>query len=90
MFTEAIVKAVLADPDGRPLTEAILKRMKRRPGVKIIRRALLLTQEHFAERSRAYLALIGRDPERANRMLNTRRARSTAPKSRRLYNRHRP
>jgi putative transcriptional regulator len=50
MLTEAIVRAALADPVARPLTEAILNRMNRRPRVKIIRRALDLTQEEFAER----------------------------------------
>jgi putative transcriptional regulator len=37
------------DPDNRPLTDADLARMKRTPQVKIIRRALKLTQEEFAE-----------------------------------------
>ena len=50
MSTEAIEKAARADPDAQPLTEADLKRMKRTPRVKIIRRALDLTQEEFAER----------------------------------------
>jgi putative transcriptional regulator len=36
------------DSDNRPLTDADLKRMKRTPQVKIIRRALKLTQEEFA------------------------------------------
>ena len=43
-------KAARADPDARPLTLADLKRMKPRPRVQIIRRALDLTQEEFAER----------------------------------------
>jgi putative transcriptional regulator len=50
MSIEAIEKAAHADPDAQPLTEADLKRMKQRPRVKIIRRALDLTQEEFAER----------------------------------------
>jgi putative transcriptional regulator len=50
MSTEAIERAARADPDAQPLTEADLKRMKRTPRVKIIRRALDLTQEEFAER----------------------------------------
>jgi len=33
----------------RPLTDADLKRMKRTPQAKVIRRALKLTQEEFAE-----------------------------------------
>ena len=50
MSTEAIEQAARADPDAQPLTEADLSRMKRRPRVKIIRRALDLTQEEFSER----------------------------------------
>jgi putative transcriptional regulator len=50
MSTEAIEKAARADPDARPLTPADFKRMKARPRVLIIRRALDLTQEEFAER----------------------------------------
>ena len=38
------------EDDDRPLTEADLKRMKRTPQVKIIRRAFGLTQEEFSER----------------------------------------
>jgi putative transcriptional regulator len=50
MSIEAIENAARADPDAQPLTEADLNRMKRTPQVKIIRRALDLTQEEFAER----------------------------------------
>ena len=50
MSTEAIEKAARADRDAQPLTQADLNRMKRTPRVKIIRRALDLTQEEFAER----------------------------------------
>ena len=39
-----------ADIDDRPLTAADFKRMKRVPQVKVIRRALSLTQEEFALR----------------------------------------
>ena len=39
-----------SDPDARPLGVDDLKRMKRTPRVKIIRRALGLTQEQFASR----------------------------------------
>jgi putative transcriptional regulator len=42
--------AALSDPDARPLTADDFKRMKRTPRVKIIRRALGLTQEQFAAR----------------------------------------
>jgi putative transcriptional regulator len=50
MSTEAIEKAARADPDAQPLMSADFKRMKSRPRVQIIRRALDLTQEEFAER----------------------------------------
>ena len=50
-MTEAEIEAAaLSDPDARPLTDADLSRMKRTPQAKIIRRALRLTQEEFAER----------------------------------------
>jgi putative transcriptional regulator len=38
------------DPDAQPFSEADLLRMKRVPQVKVIRRALALTQEEFANR----------------------------------------
>src|SRR6266567_1990588 len=50
MTPEAIEKAALADRDAQPLTPHDLKRMKRTPQAKIIRRALELTQEEFAAR----------------------------------------
>ena len=50
MTLESIEKAARADRDAQPLTEADLKRMKRTPRAKIIRRALELTQEEFAAR----------------------------------------
>ena len=40
--------AALADPDAQPLTDADMDRMKQTPRLKIIRRALGLTQEEFA------------------------------------------
>jgi putative transcriptional regulator len=46
----AVEQAARADRDAQPLTEADLKRMKRTPQAKIIRRALELTQEEFAAR----------------------------------------
>jgi putative transcriptional regulator len=50
MSSKAIEKAARSDPDAQPLTPADFKRMKARPRVQIIRRALDLTQEEFAER----------------------------------------
>jgi putative transcriptional regulator len=42
--------AALADPDAKPLAPADFTRMKRTPQVRIIRRALGLSQEEFATR----------------------------------------
>ena len=50
MTAEEIERAARADRDARPLTETDLKRMRRTPQAKIIRRALELTQEEFAVR----------------------------------------
>ena len=44
--------AAVSDPDNPPLTEEDMRRMKRTPRAKIIRRALSLTQEEFAARYR--------------------------------------
>lgn len=43
-------QAALSDRDARPLSEDDLKRMRRTPQVKIVRRALGLSQEEFAKR----------------------------------------
>ena len=50
MTAEAIERAAKADRDAQPLTEIDLKRMRRTPQAKIIRRALDLTQEEFSAR----------------------------------------
>ena len=50
MTAAEIERAARADRDAQPLTETDLKRMKRTPQAKIIRRALELTQEEFAVR----------------------------------------
>src|SRR6266852_8357753 len=42
--------AALSDPDAQPLTPEDFKRMRRTPQVRIIRRALGLSQEEFAAR----------------------------------------
>jgi putative transcriptional regulator len=50
-MTEAQIEAAArSDPDNRPLTPADLARMRRTPQVKIIRRALGLSQDDFAAR----------------------------------------
>jgi putative transcriptional regulator len=50
MTAEAVERAARADRDAHPLSQTDLKRMKRTPQAKIIRRALELTQEEFAAR----------------------------------------
>ena len=50
MTPDEIEAAALSDPDAQPLTDDDLKRMKRTPQVKIIRRAMGCTQEEFASR----------------------------------------
>lgn len=50
VLTEAgILAAARHDPDARPLSDAQLKRMHR-PNPKVVRQALGLSQEEFAER----------------------------------------
>jgi putative transcriptional regulator len=44
-----VLMAARGDPDARPLSAALLKRMKR-PNPKVVRRALGLSQEEFADR----------------------------------------
>src|ERR1700722_6546327 len=58
MTPAAVERAALADPDARPLTRTGTKRMKRTPQVKIIRRALRMTQEEFAARYRIPLGTL--------------------------------
>jgi putative transcriptional regulator len=50
MTEKEVLRAALSDPDAQPLTPADIKRMKRVPQVKIIRQALGLSQEEFAQR----------------------------------------
>ena len=64
-----------SDPDNLPLSSADLARMKRTPQVKIIRRALGISQEDFASRYRIPLGTLRdweqgrRQPERSARIL---------------------
>jgi len=44
--------AALRDPDAQPLTPEDMKHMKRTPQVRVIRRALRLSQEEFSARFR--------------------------------------
>lgn len=58
MTRRAVERAALADPDAQPLSSAEVKRMKRTPPAKIIRRALGLTQQEFAKRFRIPLGTL--------------------------------
>jgi putative transcriptional regulator len=49
MTDDEAMRAALSDPDAQPLTPADTKRMKRVPQAKIIRQALGMSQEEFAE-----------------------------------------
>lgn len=85
-----ILAAAATDPDARPLTDAEFAEARRTPRVKLVRRALKLSQEAFAARfriplgtlrdweqgrkepdaaARAYLVVIGRDPDAVARAL---------------------
>ena len=50
MTDDEVMAAARSDPDAQPLTPDDFHRMKRVPQVQIIRRALGLSQEQFAER----------------------------------------
>jgi putative transcriptional regulator len=58
MSPDEIEKAAREDPDAQPLTEADLGQMKRTPQVKVLRRALELTQEEFSARYRIPLSTL--------------------------------
>ena len=70
MTDEDIHAAALADPDAQPLTPERLAHMKRTPQVKVIRRALGLSQEEFAARFRIparHVAGLGTGTQRPRR-----------------------
>ena len=48
LTNSGILKAARSDPDAQPLSDAQLQRMKR-PNPKVVRRALGLSQEQFAD-----------------------------------------
>ena len=72
MTAEAVKRAARADRDAQPLTEADLKRMKRTPQAKVIRRALELTQEEFATRYHMPLARCETGSRAARNRINRR------------------
>jgi putative transcriptional regulator len=58
MTDEEIHAAALSDPDNPPLTPERQAKMRRVPRVKVIRRALRLTQEEFSARFRIPLGTL--------------------------------
>lgn len=58
MTDAEIHAAALADPDAQPLTPERMASMKRVPQVRVIRRALGLTQEEFSRRYRIPLGTL--------------------------------
>jgi putative transcriptional regulator len=58
MSEAEILAAALSDPDARPRSSAQLALMKHTPRAKLIRRALGLTQEEFADRFRIPLGTL--------------------------------
>ena len=50
MTDEEVTAAAMNDPDARPMTPEQLRRARRVPRAKTLRRALALTQEEFAAR----------------------------------------
>jgi len=90
MSAESVERAARADRDAQLLTEDDLRRMKRVPQVKVIRRALELTQEDFAARYHVPLCTLrdweqGRaEPEQPTRAYLTLIARDPAHVNRTL------
>jgi putative transcriptional regulator len=66
MTAEQVHAAALADPDAQPLRPGRMARMKRTPQVRVIRRALGLSQEEFASRYRIPIGTL-RDWEQARK-----------------------
>jgi putative transcriptional regulator len=58
MTPEQAEAAAWSDPDAKPLSPGDLRRMRRTPRAKIIRRALGLSQEEFAARYRIPLGTL--------------------------------
>jgi putative transcriptional regulator len=58
MTDEEVEANALADPDNQPMTEEQARTAPRMPRVKVIRRALRLTQEEFSTRYRIPLGTL--------------------------------
>ena len=73
MTEEQCRAPALADPDAQPSSDADMDRMKPTPRLKVIRRALGLTQEEFAARYQIPLGTL-RDWEQGAKKPDQRRA----------------
>jgi putative transcriptional regulator len=83
MAERDILAAAMDDVDSAPLSDDAFKQVNRTPQVKIIRRAMKLSQDEFAARfripvgtlrdaaTRAYLVVIARDPDAVVKALAT-------------------
>jgi putative transcriptional regulator len=58
MSERQVARAAAADPDARPMTPEELRKARRVPRTKTLRRALRLTQEEFAARFRIPLGTL--------------------------------
>ncbi len=58
MTDDEVEAAAAADPDNPPLSDEQLRSLPRTPRVKVLRRALHLTQEEFAARYRIPLGTL--------------------------------
>ena len=72
---EEVERRALSDSDAKPLTKDDLKKLRRSPRVRIVRMALGLTQDEFAETYRIPVATLRdweqgrREPDQASRTL---------------------
>ena len=72
---EEVERRALSDSDAKPLTKDDLKKLRRSPRVRIVRMALGLTQEEFAETYRIPVATLRdweqgrREPDQASKTL---------------------
>ena len=72
---EEVERRAISDPDAKPLTEEDFKRLRRSPRVRILRMALGLTQEEFAEAYAIPVATLRdweqgrREPDQASKTL---------------------
>lgn len=64
MSDQEKLEAALSDPDAQPLSAGDMRRMRRTPQAKIIRRALNMTQEEFAAKFQIAIGTL-RDWEQA-------------------------